>query len=82
MIEALELLIAERDRLNEAIAILQRGTPKRGRKPKSETSEGAAASAPAKKRRGRRKMSTEQKEAVSARMKKYWAGRKKGIPAL
>ena len=78
MIEALELLIAERDRLNEAIAILQRGTPKRGRKPRSESTEDTAAAAPKKKKRGRSKMSDEQKEAVSARMKKYWAGRKKG----
>ena len=29
------------------------------------------------KRRGRRKMSAEQKQAVSASMKKYWASRRK-----
>jgi hypothetical protein len=78
MIEALELLIAERDRLNEAIAILQRGTPRRGRKPRSESTEDAAATAPTKKKRGRGKMSAAQKKAVSARMKQYWADRKKG----
>jgi len=77
MTEALELLIAERDRLNEAIAILQRGTPRRGRKPRSESTKDGADTAPRKKRRGRRIMSDEQKQAVSARMKKYWAGRRK-----
>ena len=68
MTEALELLIAERDRLNEAIAILQRGTPRRGRKLRSESTKDAADTAPPKKRRGRRIMSDEQKRAVSARM--------------
>ncbi len=77
MTEVLELLIAERDRLNEAIAILQRGVRRRGRKPRGANTEDAAAATPGKKKRGQRKMSEEQKQAVSARMKKYWAARKK-----
>ena len=77
MTDVLELLIAERDRLNEAIAILQREAPRRGRKPQSGNTADAAAATPRKKRRAQRKMSKEQKQAVSARMKKYWAARRK-----
>ncbi len=77
MTDVLDLLIAERDRLNEEIAILQRGSPRRGRRPRSGNTEDAAAATPRKKRKGQRKMSEEQKKAVSARMKKYWAARRK-----
>ena len=75
MADILELLIAERDRLNRAIAALQGDdAPKRrGRPPGSKTKKAAPA-----KKRGRRKMSTTQKKAVSERMKKYWATRRKG----
>jgi hypothetical protein len=73
----LALLIAERDRLNQAIAILQGGTataavaPKRrGRPPGSKNKTAAAA-----KKRG--DMSDAARKAVSARMKKYWAQRRK-----
>lgn len=71
----LTLLIAERDRLNQAIAILQGGTaaaaPKRrGRPPGSKNKAPVAA-----KKRG--DMSDAARKAVSARMKKYWAQRRK-----
>lgn len=71
----LTLLIAERDRLNQAIAILQGGVaataPKRrGRPPGSKNKAAAAA-----KKRG--DMSDAARKAVSARMKKYWAQRRK-----
>ena len=71
----LTLLIAERDRLNQAIAILQGGTaegaPKRrGRPPGSKNKTKAAG-------RKRGDMSEEARKAVSARMKKYWAQRRK-----
>jgi len=71
----LTLLIAERDRLNQAIAILQGGTaaaaPKRrGRPPGSKNK-----TAVAPKKRG--DMSDAARKAVSARMKKYWAQRRK-----
>jgi len=69
------MLIEERDRLNLAIAALQRGVRRRGRPPGSGTS---AASKPAAKRRGRKKMSAAARKAVSERMKKYWAARSKG----
>jgi hypothetical protein len=67
------MLIDERDRLNLAIAALQRGVRRRGRPPGSGTS---AAAKPAAKR-GRKKMSAAARKAVSERMKKYWASRKK-----
>ena len=73
MADVLEILIAERDRLNRAIAAFQgEGAPKRrGRPPGSKTKKKPE------KKRGRRKMSAAQKEAVSARMKKYWDDRRK-----
>lgn len=71
----LTILIAERDRLNQAIAVLQGGTaaatPKRrGRPPGSKNKTTATA-----KKRG--KMSDAARKAASARMKKYWAQRRK-----
>jgi hypothetical protein len=68
------MLIEERDRLNLAIAALQRGVRRRGRPPGSGKS---AAAAPAPKKRGRKKMSAAARKAVSERMRKYWASRKK-----
>jgi hypothetical protein len=71
----LTLLIAERDRLNQAIAILQGGTaaaaPKRRGRPPGSKNKTAAAP----KKRG--EMSDVARKAVSARMKKYWAQRRK-----
>ena len=72
----LTLLIAERARLNQAIPILQGGTagasPKRrGRPPGSKNKTAGAAS------RKRGEMSDAARKAVSARMKKYWAQRRK-----
>ena len=78
MSEILALLVAERDRLNRAIAILGAEPKRRGRPPKntlsgiSELSIGASG-----KKRGRRKMSASARKAVSDRMKKYWAARRK-----
>ena len=73
MADILQLLVVERDRLNRAIAALQgEGEPKRrGRPPGSKTVRRT-------KKRGRRKMGAAQKKAVSDRMKKYWAARRKG----
>jgi len=73
--EALRLLIAERDRLDRAIALLQNETeteerPRRGRPPGSKNSK-------ATKRRGRPPMTESERRAASERMKKYWAKRRK-----
>lgn len=71
--EALRLLIAERDRIDRAIALLQGETqvPRRGRPP-GKTSKKKAA-----KRKGRPPMTEAEKKAASERMKKYWAKRRR-----
>ena len=78
MIDILRLLIEERDRLNQAIAVLggpgRRGRPSGGGK---SVAGGAAPKKAAKKKRRRPPMTAEQREAVSKRMKKIWAKRRK-----
>jgi hypothetical protein len=85
--QILALLIAERDKLNQAIAALSGGTAtgkRRGRPPKKPlalTTPDAvlapvnAAPAPAKK--GRRKFTAAQREAAAERMRQRWAAKKK-----
>jgi hypothetical protein len=76
------LLIAERDKLNAAIALLQGGVRRRGRPPKNATaptwvtSNGAAApvEAPAKRKRN---FSPAQRKAAAERMRQMWAKKKK-----
>ena len=70
--QILALLIAERDRLNIAIAALQ-GTKRRGRPPKNPF--GGLQVVPTKKRRG---MSAANRKAAAARMRAYWAKKRKG----
>ncbi len=74
MREALQILIQERDRLSRAIEILQAENAPASPAP---ASSGAKPKKASKKRRKRSNMSAEQKAAVSARMKKYWAQRRK-----
>ncbi len=78
MPDVLQLLIEERDRLNEAIAALG-GPRRRGRPPGGgrKANPGAAPKKVAKKKRSRPPMTAEQREAVSKRMKKIWAKRRK-----
>jgi len=71
----LALLVAERDKLNRAIEVLQ-GARRRGRPPKNltaaalpESTDGVPAA-----RKGR---SAAQRKAQSKRMKEYWAKRKR-----
>jgi hypothetical protein len=79
MSEILALLVAERDRLNRAIAILGAEPKRRGRPPKNTLSGIAELSVGTSgKKRGRPKMSAGARKAVSERMKKYWAARRKG----
>jgi hypothetical protein len=65
------LLLAERDKLNRAIEALAGPAKRRGR-PKNPL---AAAAAPPAKRRKRR--SAAQRKAQAARMRAYWAKRRK-----
>ena len=74
MREALQILIEERDRLNRAIEILQAESSSASPAP---APSGAKQKKASRKRRKRSNMSAEQKAAVSARMKKYWAQRRK-----
>jgi hypothetical protein len=69
------LLVAERDKLNQAIEALQGPSKRRGRPPKNPPAGGVAeVSAPAKKRRG---MTSAARKAQSLRMKAYWAAKRK-----
>ena len=66
------ILVAERDRLNRAIEALQGPMRRRGRPPKNPLASPMVVSGM--KRKGR---TAEQKKALSEKMKKYWAQRKK-----
>ena len=70
MTDVLELLIAERDRLDQAIAVLQ-GPRRRGRIP------GSGKKVVAKKVGKRPRMSAEARKRLSERMKKIWAARRR-----
>ena len=72
MPDVLEVLIAERDRLNRAIEVLGGTVPKRrGRPP------GSGKKATQKKaKKGRRARSTAARRRQSEKMKAYWAARK------
>ncbi len=82
--QILSLLIAERDRLSNAIDALQGGSKRRGRPPGRTPSAPAAASpsapatvAAAPKKRKRKALTAAQKKAHSDRMKAFWAERRK-----
>ncbi|MGD0299311.1 MAG: hypothetical protein ABSE86_19575 [Bryobacteraceae bacterium] len=69
------LLIAERDKLNQAIEALQGPIKRRGRPPKNLSTAAAPPPAlPAKKRKG---LSAAARKAQSQRMKAYWAAKRK-----
>ena len=76
MVDVLQLLIEERERLNEAIAVLG-GPRRRGRRPGDGKGASAGPKKAAKKKRRRPPMTAEQREAASERMKKIWAKRRK-----
>jgi hypothetical protein len=67
----LAMLIAERDKLTRALEALGGAAKRRGRPPKSPL---ATVSAPAEKRRG---WSAAQRKAQAARLKAYWAKKRK-----
>jgi hypothetical protein len=71
------LLIAERDRLTRAIEALQGPTKRRGRPPKNPLAPAfVAADSPAPARK-KRVFTAAQRKEQAARMKKYWAAKKK-----
>jgi len=75
--DILETLIAERDRLDRAIAALEPEPPRDGRR-RGRRRPGRPSGPQKTARKARRRtMSPAQREAVSKRMKKYWAARRK-----
>ncbi len=80
MKDVLQILIAERDRINRAIAVLQEGTaspaptPEPTRRPVGRP-KGSGKKAATK--RGRRTFTDEARQAQSEKMKAYWAARRK-----
>jgi hypothetical protein len=66
------LLLAERDKLSRAIEALQ-GPKRRGRPPKNLL----AVATPAPAKRKRRRFTAAQRKAQGARMKAFWAAKKK-----
>jgi hypothetical protein len=72
------LLVAERDKLNRAIEVLQGPTKRRGRPPKNLAAVVAQTASPAPSTNGRGTgMTAAARKAQSKRMKAYWAKRKK-----
>jgi len=73
----LALLIEERDKLNRAIEALQGPTKRPGRPPKNSLNSPASSepAQPAKKKR--RTFTAAQRKQQAARMKAYWAAKKK-----
>ena len=75
------LLIAERDRLNRAIEILQGSTKRRGRPPKNAVTAAAEVPTPAPAIK-KRTFTAAQRKQQAERMKQYWAAKKAaGKPA-
>ncbi|MCB1021147.1 MAG: hypothetical protein H6509_09960 [Bryobacterales bacterium] len=78
MKDVLEILIAERDRINRAIEVLQGSAvpaePATGKRPVGRPKGSGKKAA---KKRGRRNFSEEARKAQSEKMKAYWAARRK-----
>jgi hypothetical protein len=78
--QIVQLLLAERDRLNAAIELLGGTTTKRrGRPPGSKNGATAASTVTVStpKKRGRRTFTAAQRKAQAARMKAYWAAKRR-----
>jgi len=72
--KAIQDLYAEKEKLERVIASLE----------ELQRTAGAMPVVPPKaaKRRGRKSMSSEERQEVSERMRKYWAGRRKDPPSV
>ena len=70
--KAIQDLYAEKEKLERVIASLEELQRTAGTLPVLLAKPG--------KRRGRKSMSSEERQEVSERMRKYWAGRRKGEP--
>ena len=74
MKDVLEILIAERDRINRAIAVLQGDAAEPAKRPVGRPKGSGKKAA---KKRGRRTFTAEARKAQSEKMKAYWAARRK-----
>jgi hypothetical protein len=70
----ISLLIAERDKLNQAIAALQGSSKRRGRPQKTSLAASATAPVPAPRKK---RQSAARRKAQAERMKAYWAAKRK-----
>lgn len=80
MVDILQTLVEERDKIDRAIAALG-GPPRRGRPPGRRgpgRPPGSGKKKAAKVARKRKGLSAAQRKAASERMRAYWAARKKG----
>lgn len=77
MKDVLEILIAERDRINRAIAVLQGDATATAAPGKRPVGRPKGSGKKAAKKRGRRTFTDEARRAQSEKMKAYWAARRK-----
>jgi hypothetical protein len=70
------LLVAERDRLNNAIEALQGPRKRLGSPPKNSVATATSDASPAPAKKKRRKFSAAQREAAAERMRQRWAAKK------
>jgi hypothetical protein len=75
--QIIALLILERDKLNRAIELLQGPTKRRGRPPKNPLTAAVPVASPAPAKKRRRKFTAAQRKRQAARMRAYWAAKKK-----
>ena len=75
MKDVLQILTAERDRINRAIAVLQEGSASEPARRPVGRPKGSGKKAA--KKRGRRTFTDEARRAQSEKMKAYWAARRK-----
>lgn len=77
MKDVLEILIAERDRINRAIAVLQGDAAAPADPAKRPVGRPKGSGKKAATKRGRRTFTDEARQAQSEKMKAYWAARRK-----
>ena len=77
MKDVLEILIAERDRINRAIAVLQEDSATPAAPAKRPVGRPKGSGKKAAKKRGRRTFTDAARKAQSEKMKAYWAARRR-----
>jgi len=75
--QILALLVQERDRLNRAIEALQGPIKRRGRPPKDSSASATVSATAEETPRKKRTFTAAQRKKQAARMKAYWAAKRK-----